>query len=97
MYVRTYVVTMEDKFDSAVAHSLENLQESLLRLSSFQKDALKSIVSGNDNFVRLPMGHGKSILFECVPHCLDLLSCNKEHPLSSVFVISPLIELMKST
>ena len=85
---------MDDRFEDAVGFALENLQKPSLKLSVYQKEALKNILSGKDTFVCLPTGHGKSIIFECSPLCHDYLS--EPGPSSSVLVVSPLISLMTS-
>ena len=85
---------MDDRFEDAVGFALGNLQKPSLKLSVYQKEALKNILSGKDTFVCLPTGHGKSIIFECLPLCHDYLS--EPGPSSSVLVVSPLISLMTS-
>ena len=85
-----------------MAHCLESLiQQSLLIigkpelvLSSQQKEAIKSAVDGKDLFVGLPTGHGKSVIFELVPHLCDAL--RQDSVPSAVLVVSPLIALMES-
>ena len=63
-----------------------------------QKEAIKSILIGKDTLVCLPTDRGKSIIFECLPHCYtctDGALSPRGQP-SSVIVISPLILLMIS-
>ena len=87
-----------DRFNDSVKFALEHISKASLQLSPHQMNALQSILSGKDTFVCLPTGQGKSILFECFPHCYDFLhSCKSEQSQpSSVLVISPLISLMNS-
>ena len=87
-----------DRFNDSVKFALERISKPSLQLSPHQMNALQSILSGKDTFVCLPTGQGKSILFECFPHCYYFLhSCESEQSqLSSVLVISPLISLMNS-
>ena len=88
------------RFEDAVKFALGSLQKIYLQLSAHQKEALKSILSGKDTFVCLPTGHGKSIIFECLPYCWDFWRTDSA-PLSeqvvkpsSVLVVSPLISLI---
>lgn len=89
------------RFEESIEFALGCLQKASLQLSSYQKDALKSILSVRDTFICLPTGHGKSIIFECLPYCCDSL-CSDSAPSSeqvkpsSVLVVSPLISLMNS-
>ena len=78
--------------------ALERISKASLQLLPHQMNALQSILSGKDTIVCLRTGQGKSILFECFPHCYDFLhSCESEQSQpSSVLVISPLISLMNS-
>ena len=87
-----------DLFNNSVKFTLERISKALLQLSPHQMNALQSILRGKDTFVCLPTGQGKSVLFECFPHCYDFLqSCESEQcQPSSVLVISPLISLMNS-
>ena len=71
---------MEEKLPCSFGYALEELQRSLIQLSAFQKDAIKSIVLGKDTFVGLPTGHDKSLLFECFPHCLDFMTKDTGEP-----------------
>ena len=88
---------MEDKLERSFAYALEKLQKSAIRLTPFQKCALRELLTGRDTFVGLPTGHGKSILFECFPHCWKYLqTVDISERRVSVIVISPLIELMKT-
>ena len=66
---------MDDRrFADAVGFALANLQKPSLKLSVYQKEALKNILTEKDTFVCLPTGHGKLIIFECLPLCHDYLS-----------------------
>ena len=59
-----------------------------------QKTALLQFLSGNDIFVRLPTGYGKSLCYILLPLIFDRL--NTHISLSSVIlVVSPLVSLMK--
>ena len=81
-------------FDSHLADSLSAIGKSDLLQSSHQKEALQSVLAERDTFVSLPTGHGKSVIFEFLPHLRDAF---KQHTSSSaVLVISILIALMKT-
>ena len=58
-----------------------------------QEQAIASFVSGNDVFVALPTGFGKSLCFVLLPRVFDLLRGVEK--LSVVMVVSPLVALMK--
>ena len=80
-----------DRFNDSVKFALERISKASLQLSPHQMNALQSILSGKDTFVCLPTGQGKSILFECFPHCYDFLhSCESEQsqPYRTAVVLS---------
>ena len=63
------------------------------QIKKLQDDAIMSFVAGNDTFVSLPTGYGKSLIYGCLPRVFDLLyerSCS-----SIVLVVCPLRALMK--
>ena len=78
----------------AIRSALLSLQKPSLNLTVYQEKPLISALSGKDTFVCLPTGHGKSLVFECFPHCYDFLK--KPDQPSCIVVISPLISLMIS-
>ena len=43
------------------------------RLKQKQEEALLSFLSGNDTFVSLPTGYGKSIIYGILPVVFDIL------------------------
>ena len=61
-------------------------------LKDKQKEAIITFLSGNDVFVALPTGYGKSLCYGCLPGAFDIL--RKTEKMSIVIVISPLISLM---
>ena len=81
-------------FDSHLMDSLQIIGKSDLLLSSHQKEALQSVLAERDTFRSLPTGHGKSVVFELLPHLCDAF---KQHasPLA-VLMISPLIALIET-
>jgi superfamily II DNA helicase RecQ len=81
-------------FELHLVESLKFIRKSDLILSSYQKEALKSVLAERDTFVSLPAGHGKSIVFELLPYLCDAFK-QYVSP-SAVLVISPLISLMES-
>ena len=42
-----------------------------------QHEAIESYVSGNDTFVVLPIGYGKSVMYAALPMIFDKLRGNK--------------------
>ena len=61
--------------------------------SEQQKDATLTFLEGNDVFVALPTGYGKSLCYGCLPGAFDRLRRSKSK--SIVVIISPLEVLMK--
>ena len=57
-----------------------------------QMEAIRTFMQGEDVFVSLPTGYGKSLIYSVLPYAYDeLLGCEG----SIVIVISPLLSLMK--
>jgi len=63
-------------------------------LKPCQQSAVKSFVLGQDLFLSLPTGYGKSFCYSSLPWVYDCLK-EKESPYSIVIVVSPLQALMK--
>ena len=57
-----------------------------------QKDAILTFLEGNDVFVALSTGYGKSLCYGCLPAAFDSLRSEAK---SIMIVISPLVALMK--
>jgi superfamily II DNA helicase RecQ len=80
---------------AAIASAASSLGYS--KLKKEQEEALLKFVgdkdSGQDAFVVLPTGHGKSLCYACIPATFDTL-CGVEKR-SIVVVVTPLIALMK--
>jgi len=74
--------TVED-----VGHQLGYTQ-----IKAEQKHAIVSFVQGNDVFVVLPTGFGKSLCYACLPLIFDRLSGKSG---SIALIISPLVALMQ--
>ena len=58
-----------------------------------QELAILSFMEGNDVFVSLPTGFGKSLCYSALPYAFDQLRATARQ--SIVIVVSPLIALMK--
>ena len=56
--------------------------------------AIRQFVCGNDVFVCLPTGYGKSLCYSCLPLVFDKLNYHKVAT-SIIIVVSPLMALMK--
>ena len=88
-----------------MSYSAERIQEALchataelgfLELREQQKITVRHFLQGNDVFVCLPTGSGKSLCYCLLPKVFDTLrSCVSAATKSIVVVISPLIALMK--
>ena len=59
-----------------------------------QENIIKQFVSGNDVFVCLPTGFGKSLCYSCLPLVFDMLN-GQSLPWSTIIVVSPLVALME--
>ena len=79
--------------NSAVTKGCIGLDQTSKKLSvtlrKEQRDALQSIIAGNDSFVSLPTGGGKPMCFFVLPYLFDPLR-NLNVQGSIVIVISPL-------
>ena len=61
-----------------------------------QKQALFHLVSGNDVFVNLPTGYGKSLIYQLAPFVVEEVSRKEgKNRTAIVLVISPLVSLIK--
>ena len=58
-----------------------------------QIKSIKEFISGNDVFVSVPTGYGKTLCYACLPQVFDAL-CGHQSPYSTIVVISPLQALM---
>ena len=93
--------------EDAIAHALSKLDYTELRTN--QEKVVKEFLNGNDVFVNLPTGSGKSLCYCLLPLAFDFLRRKKREeeenpdpdtctasPKSIVLVVSPLIALMKN-
>lgn len=82
-------------FTGALSYALSKLGTPNLVLKEEQKKAILAVYDGNDVFVWLPTGFGKSICFQTLPFMfdfkLDRVSTQKK---SLVIVVVPLVALM---
>uniref|UniRef100_A0A1X7UF77 DNA 3'-5' helicase n=1 Tax=Amphimedon queenslandica TaxID=400682 RepID=A0A1X7UF77_AMPQE len=79
---------MEDKLEKCV---LEAASRFGFSLKEKQLEAIMTFMSGNDVFVSLPTGYGKSLIYALLPVAFDLF---KEQYGSIVICVSPLVSLM---
>jgi len=78
------------RIDCALSKAANSLGYSL---KPEQRMSVQKFVNGNDVFVSLPTGYGKSLCYILLPRVFDLLRGVKNK--SIVLVVSPLIALMK--
>ena len=64
-----------------------------MTLKREQESAIRHVYGGNDVFVWLPTGFGKSIVYECLPFLYDHKLGHLEG-FSVVLVLSPLVSLL---
>ena len=55
----------------AFVYALKSIGKPGLELHKEQEEALSSVYEGQDTFVWLPTGFGKSICYECLPFLYD--------------------------
>ena len=58
-------------FLEGVRYALEQIGKCDLTLKREQESAIRHVYGGNDVFVWLPTGFGKSIVYECLPFLYD--------------------------
>ena len=80
---------------TALLYSLKCVGKVGLALKYEQEQVLREVYDGNDVFVCLPTGYGKSLCFECLPFMFDVKLCRStDTGCSVVLVVFPLISLM---
>ena len=82
-------------FSECVSYALRKLQMSDISLKTEQRPSMKAIFDGQDVFVWLPTGYGKSLCYQALPFLMDFKGAvvDSDNP-SAVLVISPLLALM---
>ena len=58
-------------FNDGVCYALSQLGKASLKLKDQQVEAISAVYDGNDVFVFLPTGFGKSICFQVLPFLFD--------------------------
>ncbi len=82
-------------FEAALSYTLKCVGKEGLQLKAEQREVIKEVYDGNDVFVWLPTGFGKSLCFECLPFMFDMkLGRVAGGNRSVVVVVSPLVSLM---
>ena len=81
----------EDRWKAALSAVRE--QFNIKELFAEQEEAIQKFFSGNNVFVSLPTGFGKSLIFQCLPIVADVLN-DRQRGSSILIVISPLKSLM---
>lgn len=87
--------SFERDFEAALTYALKAIGKDDLVLKKEQRDAMATVYRGEDVFLWLPTGFGKSLCYESLPFLFDFklgrtAICDR----STVIVISPLISLM---
>ena len=78
-----------EKFES-------NLKAVVTKLHAEQKQALLHLITGRDVFVNLPIGYGKSPIYQLAPSIVEEMShLDGKIRSAIILVISPLVSLMK--
>ena len=82
-----------ESFNDAVEKALGALKDSSIEsLTKYQSKALFHVLNGEDTFVSLSTGHGKSLIYQLAPSVSKHLGLLSEVPI--VLVISPLDALI---
>ena len=81
-------------FEQALAFALQSVGKGHLTLKTEQVSAIRHAYDGDDVFVWLPTGFGKSVVYECLPFLYDYKLNHVEGPFSVALVVSPLLALM---
>ena len=87
---------MAETFGEAMVHALGCIGKAGITLKEEQSKAVRYVLNGEDTFVWLPTGFGKSICYECLPFVFDFTLGRMQSTdiKSLVIVISPLRSLM---
>ena len=70
----------------------------ILQYSPLKEEQLKCIeefLRGNDVFVVLPTGYGKTVCYACIPTAFDIYHKNPDGDSCIIIVVSPLTALIK--
>ena len=83
-------------FESALIYALNAIGRKDVKLKDEQERTIRYLYDGEDVFLWLPTGFGKSICYECLPFMFDYKLGRTTAPASrsTVLVVSPLVSLM---
>ena len=82
-----------ESFNDAVEKALGALKDSSIEsFTKYQSKALFHVLNGEDTFVSLPTGYGKSLIYQLAPSVSNDLGLLSEVPI--VLIISPLNALI---
>ena len=85
----------QSDFEASLSYALKCIGKEGLKLKAEQREVIREVYDGNDVFVWLPTGFGKSLCFECLPFMFDMkLGRVTGGSRSVVVVVSPLVSLM---
>ena len=79
------MATEQSRVDQAIEAACTKL--GYARLIPEQEKAVRSFVSGRDEFLSLPTGSGKSVYFAALPWIYDELHQRKEDSISSLLYL----------
>ena len=68
-------ITLEARLDTCIRKAITKSGRQLgyAKLKPMQIEALTSFLQGNDVFVSLPTGYGKTIIYAALPYAFDKL------------------------
>ncbi len=90
------VVKEPSILDSSIHRSLRAFGHDSLK--PVLSEAVQAILCGQDTFVSVPTGYGKSLIYQILPFCaINILDCLGKPPVSvpRVLIVSPLVALMR--
>ena len=90
-------VSVEARFSSSLSYALSCLKCEQMKLKDKQVEAIRAVYDGEDVFLWLPTGYGKSVCYQAIPFLFDHKLGRKDLSAerhSVCIVVSPLISLM---
>lgn len=90
-------VLLDNETDYIAAINSAAKQLNIGQVKDHQRNGLLELLKGNDIFVSLPTGYGKSLIFHGAPLCRDFINARKgiRGQRSLAIVVSPVVALIQ--